>query len=98
MSKNNLPNLVSSANKEISNVSSWFKANQLSLNLSKPNFIIFETRKRSVLTHLPDIFIDDVKICKIDNVKFLGITINEYLDWSSHTSAISKSIARSVGV
>ena len=42
--------------------------------------------------------IDDAIINKVDNVKFLGVTINEYLDWSTHISVISKSVARSVGI
>ena len=98
LSGKNLQTLVSSVNKEISNVSLWFKANKLSLNHSKTNYIIFRTRKRGVPTNLPEILIDDVIINKVDNVKFLGVTINEYLDWSTHTSVISKSVARSVGI
>ena len=39
-----------------------------------------------------------VIINKVDNVKFLGVTINEYLDWGTHISVISKSVARSVGI
>ena len=38
-------------------------------------------------------------IQKVDNVNFLGVTINEYLDSSSsHISVISKSVARSIGI
>ena len=98
LSGKNLQTLVSSVNREISNVSLWFKVNKLSLNLSKTNYIIFRTRKRRVPTNLPEILIDDAIINKVDNVKFLGVTINEYLDWSTHISVISKSVARSVGI
>ena len=98
LSGKNLQTLVSSVNREISNVSLWFKVNKLSLNHSKTNYIIFRTRKRRVPTNLPEIFIDDVTINKVDNVKFLGVTINEYLDWGTHISVISKSVARSVGI
>ena len=52
----------------------------------------------TVPTNLPEIFIDDVIIRKVDNVKFLGVTINEYLDWSTHISVSSKSVARSDGI
>ena len=98
LSGKNLQTLVSSVNREISNVSLWFKVNKLSLNLSKTNYIIFRTRKRRVPTHLPELLIDDAIINKVDNVKFLGLTIIEYLDWSTHISVISKSVARSVGI
>ena len=98
LSGKNLQTLVSSVNREISNISLWFKVNKLSLNISKTNYIIFRTRRRRVPTNLPEIFIDDVIIHKVENVKFLGVTINEYLDWSTHISIISKSVARSVGI
>ena len=98
LSGKNLQTLVSSVNREISNVSLWFKVNKLSLNLSKTNYIIFRTRKRRVPANLPEILIDDAIINKVDNVKFLGVTINEYLDWSTHISVYSKSVARSVGI
>ena len=98
LSGKNLQTLVSSVNREISNISLWFKVNKLSLNLSKTNYIIFRTRKRRVSTNLPEISIDDVIIRKVENVKFLGVTINEHLDWSTHISIISKSVARSVGI
>ena len=98
LSGKNLQALVSSVNREISNISLWFKVNKLSLNLSKTNYIIFRTRKRRVSTNLPEISIDDVIIRKVENVKFLGVTINEHLDWSTHISIISKSVARSVGI
>ena len=98
LSGRNLQTLVSSVNREISNVSLWFKVNNLSLNHSKTNYIIFRTRKRRVPTNLPEIFIDDVIINKVDNVKFLGVNINEYLDWGTHISVISNSVARSVGI
>ena len=65
LSGKNLQTLVSSVNREISNVSLWFKVNKLSLNLSKTNYIIFRTRKRRVPTNLPEIFIDDVIIHKV---------------------------------
>ena len=98
MSNKNIQSLVSSVNKEICKISLWFKVNKLSLNLSKTNYVIFRTRKRRVPTNLPELFIDDVIVCKTHNVKFLGVTINEYLDWSFHITVISKSVARSVGV
>ena len=49
------------------------------------NCIIWEDE---FILNLPEIFIDDVIINKVN--EFLGVTINEYLDWGTHISVISK--------
>lgn len=98
ISQKNLNTLYLSANREMTNVSLWFKANKLALNLTKTNYILFRSRKRRVPLTLPPLFIDDVPISQLHDVKFLGVIINEYLDWAPHISALSKSIARSVGI
>ena len=84
--------------KDIKHVSIWFKVNKLALNLTKTNYIIFRTRNRRLPTNLPDVYIDNVVISRLQNVKFLGVLINENLDWSNHISSIYKCLARNVGI
>ena len=44
------------------------------------------------------LFIDDVAIEQKTHTKFLGVVINENLNWSNHVKYISTPIARSIGV
>ena len=97
LSHRNLDELISIMNLELKNVSSWFKCNKLSLNISKTHFIHFQTTHRND-NFAQDISIDNVPIDKKEYVKFLGITIDKHLSWSQHVSNISPSIAKGIGI
>ncbi|XP_041475025.1 uncharacterized protein LOC121423667 [Lytechinus variegatus] len=98
MSSSNIKTLVLSVNREIAKVSTWFKANKLSLNIAKTNYIIFRSRNKRVPHDLPHIIIDNLVISKLKNIKFLGVTFNELMDWSIHISEICKSLSKYVGI
>ena len=55
------------------------------LNLKKTKYSIFHKprSKDSLPLKLPDISINDLKIERERNFKFLGVTINENLKWKS---------------
>ena len=83
-------------NEELKEVSNWFKANKLSVNASKTNYMILGTphmtsRKTS----------DNSNIVLNDTIletKFLGVLIDECLTWKNHIDCISKTISRNIGV
>ena len=82
-SHKNLPELIATLNSELSNISSWFKCNKLSLNINKTNYMHFQT------AHLNPEFqynvkIDDLSLEQKDSTKFLGVTIDKNLSWNQH--------------
>ena len=82
---------------ELRKVSSWFKCNKLSLNISKTNFMHYQTTHTNI--ELPcNIIIDTMPLVKKDNVNFLGITIDKHLTWNQHVNNISISIAKGIGI
>ena len=91
--------LITHLNIELPKLSLWFRSNMLSLNVSKTNFIHFKSCKKTEIApgniHL---FIDNVAIEQKTHTKFLGVVINENLNWSDHVKYISTPIARSIGV
>ena len=40
-----------------------------------------------------DIILDDVKLARVNNTKFLGVIINENLTWKKHIDGISKTMS-----
>jgi hypothetical protein len=55
----------------------------LSLNISKSNFITFSTKQnRSKLQ--PNIFVDDSDLEQVDSSKFLGLILDHNLSWDNH--------------
>jgi len=83
-------------NSELGKLSKWFKANKLSLNISKTKFMLF-TRRKNV--H-PDfkLYIDNREIDRVESMKFLGVLIDEHINWKEHIRLICIKLARSIGV
>ena len=56
-SDENLTVLINSVNNELQKISSWFKANKLSLNVNKTNFMFFKNRHNTRVRYPDDIMI-----------------------------------------
>ena len=92
----NLNDIVSEINKEIVNIHAWVKANKLSLNIDRTNFMLFTPK--CVPRSIKDIFIDGNRIMKVTETKFMGVIIDCKLNWSPHITCISKKVAKGVGI
>jgi len=79
-------------------LATWFRANKLSLNIKKSNFIIFQGRGRSMSQSNIQVRIDDVIIERVDICKFLGLIIDWDLSWKPHIVSVAKTVARNIGV
>ena len=96
-SNNNLNDLMSSVNDELVNLNQWFMANKLSLNVKKTNYILFGRKGKNV----QEIFclsINGINIDRVEFTKFLGVYIDENLNWKKHASEMSSKISRSIGI
>ena len=69
--------LEKTVNRELELLSNWFKANKLSLNLDKTNFIMF----RSTNKQIPkvSVTINSCCVCQFSHTKFLGVYLDEQL-------------------
>ena len=88
---------ISIFNNELSLVSNWFKANKLSLNVKKTNFMIFKQSKHNDYANLK-LNIDDTSIDQTNNIKFLGLQIDPFLSWRNHTDFLCNKISRIIGI
>ena len=90
ISDSNIENLFETMNEELRKVANWFKANKLSLNISKTKYSLFHsTRKRKDIPNiLPPLHIDNVPIKGEFVTKFLGV----YLDEDIESTKVCKSI------
>ena len=94
----NLSDLITIVNQELSNLSVWFKANKLSLNIDKTNYMIFKNRHSNRIYDDLNICIDGRKISKVSHTKFLGVLLDESLTWSNHTSNIVNILSKYCGI
>ena len=88
--------MVSDLNSELEDISSWLKTNKLSLNVKKTHYMLFSS-KRNRKDILP-IKIDNNEIEEVEHTKFLGVFIDNKLNWKKHISYISGKISRGLGV
>ena len=97
-SHENIFDLILNVNNELTKLSNWFKANKLSLNVKKTNFMLFGT-KQMVLNNNPIyIMFDGIQLERVSNTKFLGVFIDEHLNWKCHIANLSSKISRNLGI
>ena len=87
-------------NSELNKIADWLAVNKLLLNVQKTKFMIFHYRQR-VLTEndIPCLMINNTLIERVTEFNFLGLTVNEYMNWNSHVKKIAKyKISRTLGV
>ena len=91
---NNLEHVM---NNELRNVDEWYRANKLSLNPSKSNFLVIPPR---LIKPPPCISLNNnnFKINPCKNVKYLGVQLDSQLAFNSHSRMIENKISRSIRI
>lgn len=97
VSSTNIENALTLLNEDIYLLVEWFKANKLSLNLSKTHFILFTTSLH--VRNLEVTFkIDSHNIERVYNTKFLGVFIDDKLSWNVHIKHVCLKLRKSLGI
>ncbi len=89
-------NVESKINSEIACINEWLKCNKLSLNISKCKYMIFHMPRKRI--NQLQLNIENIAIDRVSDFNFLGLTINEHLNWKSHTDKLSNKISKTMGV
>ena len=83
-------------NRELENVSSWLAANKLSLNVKKSNFLHFHYGKSS--KKALNIEINGTPVEEKQTTKYLGIFIDNKLNWKPQIQHVKAKLARGIGM
>ena len=99
VSATNQTDLETSVNAELNNLNCWLKANRLSLNIAKTEFMIIGSRQKLLAEGNPEprIRIDNKSIEKVTHTRSLGLIIDNRLTWAIHISEISKKVSMAIG-
>jgi len=87
--------LVPRINSELLKLCEWLRCNRLSLNTDKTTFMHFTDMKHPFE---PVISIDEVVIGETDRASFLGIAVDNRLNFRHHVRNMCTSISRSIGL
>ena len=79
-----------------SDLRKWFKSNGLALNLKKTKYMIFSKTRN---TELPKpLMIAETLIEHKHEARFLGVIMDESLNWSQHLKTVQSKMARYIGI
>ena len=81
---------------DLETISDWFKANKLTLNLDKSNCILFQKNKNKQTAK--SLCISTIGIPQADHTKFLGVFLDEHLDWTYQFKHVVFTIKRNMNL
>ncbi len=89
----NILHLSNTVNLELDNLSAWFRSNKLSLNIKKTSYILFGSKHFNAFEPL-NVSIDGQLLERVECTKFLGVFIDEKLNWKKHIDHVASKISK----
>ena len=86
-------------NVEATKLNKWFITNKLTLNLKKTKVMVFHKRRNK--KHIVKKFrlnINRVNIEQVNHIKYLGVILDNKLNWQKHIDYISTKLNRTAGI
>ena len=86
-------------NTDLENVNKWLISNKLTLNVKKTEYMIIGSRNRlnQILSN-PEIVIDEQTIERVAYKEFLGLTVDEKLNWHKQVDKQCKNISKNIAL
>ena len=78
----------------VKNIYNWFVRNKLSLSIGKSNFVLFRGKNKDSQADFTKIKIGDEYIPRMNYVKYIGLNLDELLNWKIHITEICKSLVK----
>ena len=88
--------LYEAANIDLNVIAEWLKVNRLSLNVKKTHYMVFSNTK--VKSDNIELKIEGETISEVSKTKFLGVIIDNRLNWQHHINYISCKVAKGIGI
>jgi hypothetical protein len=98
-SHKNLADKLNMVNIELQKVTNWFRANKLSINTAKTNYMIMGTPQKTFNFNSDiEVKFDAISLTRVNKTKFLGVIIDENLSFKYHIESVSNNISCNVGI
>ena len=96
LSGKNIDQMTNIMNEELDIIFLWLNYNKLSLNVKKPQFMVFSLKKH--ITANTDMCINNQIIYRVEHITFLGVILDSHLTWSHHIQHVKLKITKSIGI
>ena len=94
ISGKNHETLEKTVNQEIKKIDHWVRANKLCIMYSKNNFMLMNNRKNINFS----VSINHHPISKPSNLKYLGVILDDKLNWKPHIDKLVTQLSKSCGM
>lgn len=95
ISGDSLQSVIAQVDELVSTLVSWVDSNGLCLNLKKTQYMIFSRSKIQLDSPL---CIANTNIERVREARFLGVIVDEKLNWSTHIDTLRAKMSRYVGI
>ena len=98
-SSNNVDDLQIISNNALDKLNRWCDSNELTINPSKSTFMLIRPNSKPKLEEdVITLYYNNTQIIRTTVVKYLGVTLDDSLNFKNHLSALQSKIARSIGI
>ena len=102
-SSNSISSFNNVVNKDLESLKTWLEENKLSLNVAKTHCILIGSGNKiralnQSNTTMPSIYIGGDKVSPITSIKYLGVHVDQYLNWEEHLLTIINKVSRGIGM
>ena len=98
MYDNDLNILVNHVSLTFQKLSRWCIENKLKISVEKTNFVSFHTPNKPLDRNVREIATENMVINRVDEVKYLGITMDEKLTWNARVEFVCNSLIKFFGI
>ena len=84
-------------NFDLKNIAEWLRANRIALNTNKTEIVLFRSPRKTV-TRKMNFRISGQKIEPKSSAKYLGIILDEFLNWKTHYHILKTKLERPIGL
>ena len=95
----NIPELQEQMSVDIQCLKNWLIANKVTLNVIKTEFMLVGSRQRiATMTENMNTFLNGISLNRVNCSKCLGVEIDEFLTWDTHTASVSKKVSSGISI
>ena len=98
ISDKSLHNIKSYMNSDLEKLNNWLKLNHLTLSISKSKFMIIGSSQRLNKIDSISFKVDNIDLDEVSSFKYLGIVINNRLNWQDHVDQMFSKINKKLGL
>ena len=91
VTSDNFSELYEKANHILEKIREWFYNNKLTLNLDKTCYTLFS---RAKIKEIYEIKCGNQNVSKVSSVKYLGVNVDENLNWKEHVNSVCLKLKR----